>query len=386
MIQLHFFRHSLAFLATILFLLLPLKTSHAQAGSESTFDAVQFLTQTVPSKLEPGQTANIDIKIKNVGTTAWSNKAGYRLVIAAAGPGLSYDAERIELGADELIAPGDIKTFSISITAPNTPSSYPFEWYLYRNAERIHKDVLTKASITVVDPLNRSQFVSQLVPDKIEPDSERRVIIQFKNAGKTSWSAKNGYRLTLINSPKVWGLTNVEQSEPIVLPGEVATFIFTLRAPAQKGNYNIQSQMHSDNVAFGEQSPPVIITVSHLAAHALQAAFISQAVPKVLTAGETYEVKVVMKNTGNTVWTTNDYKLGIKNPDDSLIWLINQVELSQSDVIRPGQSKQFIFNIRAPDESGSYTFQWQMLSDKHGYFGARSEPINVTVKSKNTGR
>ena len=383
MILQRFFHAIFGFFVTTIVFIAASAQVQAQPQRDGLFDAIQFIAQSVPTRMDPGQNVDIEIKIKNVGTTTWSNKARYSLVVATPAPGLSWGAERVELGADEFIKPGETKTFSLRIVAPTSPATYPFEWYFYHNADRLYKDVLAKANIVVVDPLNGAQFVSQLMPDKIELGSEPRVFVQFKNTGKTSWSAKNGYRLGLINAAKSWQKTNVDQSETTVPPGEIATFAFTLNAPTIPGKYLFQSQMLSDNNVFGELSPPVIVSVANLTVQGLQATVSSQTVPKVMTARGTYEVKVMMKNTGSTVWTATDYKLGAQNPEDNLIWLINRVELEPQDIIRPGQSKQFVFTISAPCEPGNHPFQWQMLSDKYGYFGDRSENILVNVKPRN---
>lgn len=381
MIRKHFFQPILILVSAI-FVFVP-SSSHAQALRDGLFDAIQFISQAVPSRVEPGQSVDVEIKIKNVGTTTWSNKARYTLVLATPQPGLSWGVERIELASDELVKPGETKTFSARITAPAVPGTYPFDWYFYRNTEQLYKDALAKTTIVVVDPLNSSEFVSQLIPDKIAPGSEPRVIVQFKNTGKTSWSGVNGYKMGLTDVAQGWGKLNVIQSEKSVPPGDVATFSFTLNAPAVAGKYLFQTQMYTDHHSFGETSPKVTISIGDLTAQGLHAAVVSQTVPKVMTAGETYEVTLVMTNMGNTVWTASDFKLAAQNPADNLIWLINRVELDPHDTIRPGQSKKFVFTIRAPDESGMYPFQWQMLSERHGYFGTPSENLSISVKPKN---
>lgn len=112
------------------------------------------------------------------------------------------------------------------------------------------------------------------------------------------------------------------------------------------------------------------------------AQFLSQSVPTVMQAGKTYSVSITMKNTGNTNWGWEGYKLGSQYPADNSRWGPARVLLNSnpSEIVLPGQSKTFSFNVTAPSTPGSYPFQWKMLQEGVAWFGANTPAVQVTVQ------
>ena len=103
------------------------------------------------------------------------------------------------------------------------------------------------------------------------------------------------------------------------------------------------------------------------------ALFISQDVPE-LVGGETIEVSITMKNSGQTAWTPRgQFRLGSQGPADNTIWGPDRVHLDEVDSIVPGAEKTFIFEVTVPEADGIYNFQWQMVQDGEEWFGAKSE-------------
>ena len=109
------------------------------------------------------------------------------------------------------------------------------------------------------------------------------------------------------------------------------------------------------------------------------AVFVSQSVPASIVAGTTFSASVTMKNTGTTTWSqAANYRLG------SLVsgspWG-DRVELSAAVSIAPGQRVSFAVTAVAPQAAGNFAFQWQMVQDLVGWFGAASPIANVTVSA-----
>jgi len=55
--------------------------------------------------------------------------------------------------------------------------------------------------------------------------------------------------------------------------------------------------------------------------------------------------------------------------------------LAGGEAVQPGQLKTFIFKITAPDNPGTFAFQWQMLKEGVAWFGVTSSLINVKVRA-----
>lgn len=116
------------------------------------------------------------------------------------------------------------------------------------------------------------------------------------------------------------------------------------------------------------------------------AQFMSQTVPPAMAAGKPYSVSIVMKNTGNTIWTKSaGYSLGFPNDQKSLGWGVSRVSLDSGDSIMSGQQKTFMFSITPPAVPGTYDFQWRMLKEGSEWFGNFSSAVRVIVNATGGG-
>ena len=95
-----------------------------------------------------------------------------------------------------------------------------------------------------------------------------------------------------------------------------------------------------------------------------------QNVPIVLGISQKTTVNITFKNTGSTTWTkASGYQLGSQNTQDNNVWGFNRVDLSDTDIILPGQEKTFQFEITAPSSAGYTNFQWKMIKEGLEWFG-----------------
>lgn len=119
--------------------------------------------------------------------------------------------------------------------------------------------------------------------------------------------------------------------------------------------------------------------------YGLFAHFVSQSVPSVMNAGQTYSVSIQLQNTGSDTWASPQaISLGSLNPRDNNTWTgTNRVALPKS--IAPGQTATFTFNVKAPSQPGSYNFQWEMVDDGVSWFGDITPNVAITVVSPPSG-
>jgi len=111
------------------------------------------------------------------------------------------------------------------------------------------------------------------------------------------------------------------------------------------------------------------------------ASCVSNTIPTTMYTGQTQAVSVVVNNNGNVAWTSggsNPYRLGIINPQDSMLWGISRNELPSSP-INGGSNATFNFNITAPSTPGTYANQWKMVQEGVTWFGSTCGPASVTV-------
>jgi hypothetical protein len=110
------------------------------------------------------------------------------------------------------------------------------------------------------------------------------------------------------------------------------------------------------------------------------AAFLSQSVPVVVTAGTGFDVEVVFVNVGVNPWSmANKHFLGSENPQDNFTWSTNRLVMEEGVEIPLGQSYAFKGVLIAPEAPGTYDFQWRMLQDAVEWFGELSANLQIEV-------
>ena len=135
-------------------------------------------------------------------------------------------------------------------------------------------------------------------------------------------------------------------------------------------------RMRACNVESGCGPNSAVATVQRMV---LDAAFVSQSVPVTMVAGQSYPVTVQLRNTGTTAWTSaTGYALGAQNPADNSRWGTHRAAVTGT--VAPGATATFAFNVIAP-ANGAHAFQWAMVRDGHGAFGATTPNVTVTTYS-----
>jgi hypothetical protein len=94
--------------------------------------------------------------------------------------------------------------------------------------------------------------------------------------------------------------------------------------------------------------------------------------------GQTRPVLVIMRNTGTATWSSvASCRLGSQSPPNNTHWGISRVDLPTA--VPPGGLVTIPFSITAPAQPGRYVFRWRMLQDNDVWFGAFTDPMEVTV-------
>ncbi len=357
----------------------------AEPDAGSAADRAEIISIDTPEAMEMGQSYTVTVKVKNTGGNTWTRAQSYAL----AARHRNWSVQRVELENNEKIAPGDVATFKFRVTAPQQSGSHDFQWQMQHD-DRFFGPPTPEHRVVVEGGSNRVKFISQVVPSAMNIGGEYTVMVQFKNLGKTTWSNANGFMLVSQTPPnnRSWGTDRVKL-DSAVPPGEVATIRFKITAPLKAGEYDFQWQLYQDKLGFfGERTPNQRVIVGG-AGRGNDAEFVLQEMPglvneptpyAVLTAGRSFPVKVMFKNTGTIVWKPGQYRLTSQKPANNLTWLLDRVELNPKEEVKPGEFKTFSFNAVAPSQPGIYDFEWQMFQDGIGTFGKPSQTVKITVR------
>lgn len=221
--------------------------------------AADFVNQTVPTTMLPGQTVQVMVAMKNVSTTTWGGGQGFNL--AAQGDSMIWGINRVPVNS--AIAPGVIGAFFFNITAPTAPGTYNFQWRMLQDGVQRFGDVSPNVAITVLAPSNQAQFISQSVKSVMTASEFTTVSITMKNTGTTTWKTGTNYWLGSQNPQDnmTWGMNRVVLPNDVP-PGATVTFTFDVFAPAKSGTFNFQWRMVQDGVEwFGPLTPNVAVSV-----------------------------------------------------------------------------------------------------------------------------
>ncbi len=335
----------------------------------------EFIAQTVPANMLTGRVYNAAVSFRNNGEVTWDPAQGFRLASVMGGNDAVWGTNRIALAA--AVAPGQTGTFAFAVSAPLAAGAYDFRWRMIREGAGLFGATGSNAIVNVTVPVNNAAFVTQTVAAAVVTGQVQNVSITMRNTGDTTWTTAGGYALAAINpvDNTFWGGNRASLAGDTA-PGQEAVFNFIAGAPLNPGSYNFQWQMvQAGTGAFGSASSNVIVTVRTPVS---LAAFVSQTVPTNLVTGQTFNVSVTVRNTGDTTWPAGGiYRLASRNPADNSTWGTNRVTLSST--VAPGALATFTFPLRAPGVGGNYNHQWQMSQDGVGGFGDFTPNVVISV-------
>jgi hypothetical protein len=98
------------------------------AGIVCAANSAQYINQSVPLSMIPGQAYSVYVSMKNAGTTTWTESSGFRMGSQNPLDNWNWGFGRVYLSSAESVAPGQTKTFNFSVTAPVVPGTYNFQW------------------------------------------------------------------------------------------------------------------------------------------------------------------------------------------------------------------------------------------------------------------
>src|SRR5258708_27310269 len=106
------------------------------AGVALALNNAQFVSQSVPATMAPGQSYAVSVTMTNTGDTTWEAAGLYRLGSQGPQDNSTWGPVRVELPSS--VAPGATVTFNFNVTAPATVGTYNFQWRMVQDAGEAH--------------------------------------------------------------------------------------------------------------------------------------------------------------------------------------------------------------------------------------------------------
>jgi RHS repeat-associated protein len=362
----------------------------AQTVTILPFNGAEFVSHVPPvSPIIAGQPFSYSITMRNSGTTTWA--AGSSHFLGALNPQLNakWGTDRILLSSP--VAPGATYTFSFSGVLPATTASgtHNFQWQMLQDGVEWFGQPSTNLPVTVAQPSNGAQFVSQVTPPAtLIAGQAVSYSVTMKNSGTTTWAAGSGHALgssnPLLNT--TFGTDRILLSNSVA-PGATYTFAFSGVVPAgtAAGAYNFRWQMlQGVGGWFGPTSTNFPVTVTQ---PTNDAEVVSQIFPPAtLIPGQAFSYSVTMRNKGTTTWAPGtSHFLGSVNPQLNTKWGTDRILLANS--VAPGATYTFTLNgvLATSTTPGAHNFQWQMSQNGSAWFGVPTQNFVVTVPQPTNG-
>ena len=261
--------------------------------------------------------------------------------------------------------------------------------------------------------------ISPSLPTSLGQGETAVVSVTVKNTGGAAWVNTVGeparFALASVGDDTAFGLTRVYVPYGTkIAPGQTHTFDLVFAAPpvayAGEGAPATTSfpcnfrMMQETRGFFGESMTKHLGSTHQVAVENADppppdpfydAAFVSQKIlgrPQrpVIPPGSEVAVEITMLNCGNETsipWSKDlselPFSLGSENPRDNRFWGTNRISLKPGEEVKPGQLATFVAKLSVPKESGTYPFQWQMISATPGasWFGAKTPDLEIGVRS-----
>lgn len=244
-----------------------------------------------------------------------------------------------------------------------------------------------------------AQWMAQAQKVSMKSGETRSVWVEIKNTGTAQWSsldsnaikigtarkrdsASNFYAESWISSNR---LTSFEKE--VIAPGEVANFVFEVTANLPVGNHKEYFGLVAEGITWFDNfdfSVEIEVLPTILTGELISVSDSSI----VLKAGETKEIAVQVKNTGDVEWSNSSVsavKIGTAAPLDRRSvfyennWLSrNRITTSESNVSPNGVGK-FNFKIAAPERVGSYVEKFKIVIEGLAWLDDVEFQLNIKV-------
>jgi len=227
----------------------------------------EIVVEGVSPTMFAGMSYPVAVSIRNTGSVAFDpvgpREYAYRLGIRDRGEEMVWGPARVELPSP--LAPGEMVTVPVILTAPPEPGLYEMEWRMVLEKVAWFGSQLAPLRVEVSPP--GAELLSHDAPRKMVAGHEYEGSLLVRNPSRLTWSPVghrwHAFRLGVIGpGERAWGIVRVDFAEPVA-PEETVLVRYVVRAPASPGRYHLQWRMLQEGVLwFGSRSEDLIVEVT----------------------------------------------------------------------------------------------------------------------------
>lgn len=364
---------------------------HAQLKNGIRLAATIINQSTAEVRLNKDQSQVVSVSVRNDGETTWHRYTKKNILLA------SYTFDRPN------VAPGEIATFSWTITPPQNKAKEQREYILAMNEVGFFDEA--RVGITVVNldlalADYAAEFSSHNFPPAFLDNAKPKLVLQYKNVGKLSWK-KGDLLINVIEmknetrpSPwkdKTWKTEFLQISflEEEVLPDGLATFeipFANLSPGIFRHRFYITREVKQNGVVLGDEKIIGSDKEIETRVDARFGAAITHTLPPAIKTSWRPKVSFTIKNSGLSQWKDTLKLVNLYKPKDVTLsfidnsWKSKDIIAQKNVNLKPGESITLEFKIDAPKKQGTYDFKYKLLIGKQEIFIGSSKEQTIKVR------
>ena len=330
-----------------------------------------------PTALVQSATTPVSITLQNVGNEAW-NIAGANPVnlsyhwYDAAGNAVLWDGPRTKLLSD--VVAGATHTITAVVAAPSTPGTFRLNFALVKEGIAWFPQSPTFA-VQIASVTTSASYAVATPPTTIPAGGNAQIAVALTNTGNLAWNATGPSPVNLslhwydaAGGTVLWDGPRTALGAAVE-PNTSRTVTATVTAPPVPGAYLLRFALVKEGVSWFPPSNPLPITAL--------AGFVAAVTPPTLPAfiaGGTYDVPVVLKNTGTAAWNATGPNLVDVSyhwsdaAGNTVIWDGTRTPLAAN--VAPGASANVTLKVGTPPGPGTYTLTIDLVREGVGWFAS----------------
>jgi len=375
------------------------RTKALQFAGEKDLD-VQYFRYSVPQVVPPREIFQAELLIRNVGKLPWLASERFALGYRWYKKGRFVAESKVRRILERDVMPGESVRVQIGIAAvgdrnqPLPEGDCEIRFELIRLVDNKWLSVLGVQPLILPIRIGSPEewaatYISCDAPIMLASKCDYRVKLRVRNDGRQVWPkgiTKLGCKLFRVSNYKHDSPEELDEEVPtrqiraLLLkdckPGEIAEFEFQLNLAQPKGDpipawhpsmpwsYQLRFDIYNGKNWLSEHGSPPLKRTIGIYESDYGVRIIDSNLPQRLNAGQEYEVKVVIRNTGPATWEKKRVSIGYHwyHLDGTLMQWDSPTQPLGMDV-KPGWPVMATVRIKAPEYDGRYALTWDVKFD-----------------------
>jgi len=363
------------------------------------FDA-QYLRYEAPEIVPSKQFAQAELVIKNIGASPWRSSEGYALSYRWYKSGRFYSESKIRRPLERDVQPGETITVVIGIATvtsqekPIADGNYELRFEMVRLSDNKWFSALGSQALVLPITIGKipdwkATWLTSSMPVMLESGQDYPAKIRVRNDGSQLWRSgviKLSCRLYKASNYTHDSPNEISEESPIksirmllskdCKPGEITELHFPINLiqpdkkripswqPDNTWSYQLKFDLYNGSNWLSELGSRTLSRTVDIFDVDYGAKIVDSNLPARLSAGQSVDAKVVVRNNGVHLWDRKRTSIGYhwyQIDGAELQWDCDPTPLKAN--LQPGLPVITSAKVKAPDYDGQYILVWDVMID-----------------------